>query len=69
MEARDAWMYDEAVNKGTAYGTIIRRQDGKPASWPRIDTANGVKKAVFAYAKWHSLPAPKPRKAGSRKRK
>ena len=67
MEARGAWMYTQAM-QNVAYGTIRRRLQKKSRKWPQgLDSDNGVKKAIIAYANRHSLPEPGPRKAGSPK--
>ena len=60
------WMYDLAMNN-VSYGTIRRRLEKKPKTWPRYDSDNGVKYAIRRYADRNKLPVPAPRKAGSKK--
>jgi len=63
MEARDKWIYEQAI-KVVPWETIKRRLTKKPKGWERLGSVSGVKKAAFTYAKRHNLPPPPPRKAG-----
>jgi len=62
-DARGEWIYNEAC-KGTSLGTIARRLKKKPATWARIDTPQGIRRAAQRFAKKHNLPLPPPRQSG-----
>jgi hypothetical protein len=59
VDARDRWIYAECC-KGIAYDTMARALTKKPASWPRIDSKQGIQNAAKRYAQRHNLaPIPK----------
>jgi|GEM_PF-5160205 hypothetical protein len=67
-EARDKWLYDQCV-KRVRFSAIIRKLDGKPRTWLRITSINGIKRAANAYAERHSLPPIPSRQRGRPARK
>jgi hypothetical protein len=69
LEARDKWMYQQAVEIGMSYNKVLHALKRQPPEWPELGSANAVKKAINAYAKRHRLPPPSPRKAGIPKSK
>ena len=62
-EKRDEWLYAESL-KGTAYDSLVRKLAKKPVTWPRIETAQGIRAAILRYAKRHDLPLPPTRQRG-----
>ena len=68
VEARNGWIYDECM-KGVEYSIIIRELQGKPKSWPRINSTNGIKDAAKDYAVAMNRPLPPTRQPGRRTRR
>lgn len=68
MEARDKWIYEQC-RKRVEYSKIISKLGKKPATWPRIESPNGIKNAAKWYAKRHELPPIPKRQRGRIPRK